>query len=152
MITNKKVGLFGVIIHAVIVSAFLISRGFRGERIGGDMVSVAVPLLLLSSFIVYTFVVSRYVQRREGMQKPVIIDSLVGILAEYMIFTLAAVLFGLYEGFGNRSDAGLGKALLTGVLTNILWVYATFMVQVLVLGNLCGLVGWLLLRKEPLRR
>ena len=147
---NRKVGLFGILIHAIIVAVFLLSRNLRGERISTDIVLVAIPLLLFSSFIVYTVVVSRYVQRREGSQKSIIIDSLMGIMAEYMIFTLAAVLFGLYDGLWNRhgSETGFGKALLTGVMMNILWVYATFMVQVLVLGNLCGLVGWLLLRKS----
>ena len=147
---DKKVGLFGFLIHTVIIVAFLMSRNLRGEQLGADLVFVAMPLLLLSAFLVYGVVVARYVQRREGMQKAVIIDSLVGILAEYMIFTLAALLFGIFDGLraGLSSDAGLGKALLTGVVMNMLWVYATFLVQVLVLGNLCGLVGWFLLRKK----
>jgi hypothetical protein len=147
---NKKTGLFGLLIHAVIMTVFLMSRNLRGEQFSADLVLVAVPLLLLSSYLVYFFVVSRYVERREGMQKPVIIDSLVGILAEYMIFTLAAVLFGIVDGLrtGVASGTGIGRALLTGVVLNMLWVYATFLVQVLVLGNMCGLVGWFLLRKN----
>jgi hypothetical protein len=147
---NKKTGLFGLLIHAVIMTVFLMSRNLRGEQFSADLVLVAVPLLLLSSYLVYFFVVSRYVERREGMQKPVIIDSLVGILAEYMIFTLAAVLFGIVDGLrtGVASGTGIGRALLTGVVLNMLWVYATFLVQVLVLGTMCGLVGWFLLRKN----
>ena len=84
------------------------------------------------------------------MRNSVVIDSLVGILAEYIIVTLAVILYGLYEGLGSglRADDGMGKSLLTGVLMNLLWVYATFMVQVLLLGNLCGLAGWFLLRKR----
>jgi hypothetical protein len=147
---RKKVGLFGVVMHAVIVTVFLMSRNLRGERFDANLFLTAVPLLLLSSFLVYAFVVSRYVQRREGMQKPVVIDSLVGILAEYMIFTFAAVLLGLVDGLrsGSAAEAEIGRSLLTGVVMNVLWVYATFLVQILVLGNLCGLVGWFLLRKK----
>jgi hypothetical protein len=147
---NKKVGLYGFVSHAVIVLAFVMSRSLRGERLGNDLLLVGVPLLFLSSFLIYAFIVSRYVLRREGIQKPVIIDSLVGILSEYMIFTLAAVLFGIYDGLrgGPGAGAGIGRALLTSVFMNILWVYATFMVQIIVIGNVCGLVGWYLLRKK----
>ncbi len=140
---KKKTGLFGFLVHFVIISAFLIARNLRGEQLGRDLVLVAVPLLLLSSFLVYAFAVSRYVERREGTQKAVVVDSLVGMLAECMIFTLAAALFGIYEGF--KYGAG---ALLPSVLTNLLWAYATFLVQMLVIGNLAGLVGWFVLKKK----
>lgn len=147
---DKKVGLYGFLIHIVIVSFFLALRNLQGEQLNLELSLVAVPLLLLSSFLVYAVVVSRYVQRRAGMQKPAVIDSLVGILSEYMIFTITAVLLGLYDGLrsGYGSGAVTGQTLLTAVLMSLLWVYATFMVQILVLGNLCGLVGWLLLRKK----
>jgi hypothetical protein len=67
-----------------------------------------------------------------------------------MIFTVAAALFGIYDGLRTGPPgAGLAGGLLTSVYFNILWVYATFMVQILVLGNLCGLVGWLVLKNRP---
>lgn len=147
---KKKIGLFGLLTHAVIVIGFLLSRAMQGEKFGPDLLFAAVPLLLASSFAVYALVVARYVERREGMQKPIVIDSLVGILVEVLIFALAGLLFGLYDGLrtGAASESGLAGGLLISVVMNVLWVYATFMVHIIVLGNLCGLAGWYLLRKQ----
>lgn len=152
---KKRIGLFGLVTHAVIVVGFFLSRALRGEKFGPDLLFAAVPLLLASAFAVYALVVPRYVQRREGMQKPIVIDSLVGILVEFLVFTLAGLLLGLYDGMrvGAASASGLAGGLLTSVVMNVLWVYATFMVHIIVLGNLCGLVGWYLLKKTgPLKK
>lgn len=147
---DKKIGLFGLLSHAAMVAAFLLVRYLRGDRFGADLVLIAVPLLLLSAFLVYAAVVSRYVQKREGMQRTVIIDSLVGILAEFIIVTLAALLAGLVDGVRASvgTGAGLGEQVLASVLMSLLWVYATLLVQVIVVGNLCGLAGWFLLRNR----
>jgi hypothetical protein len=148
---NKKAGLYGLAVHAGIVLLFVRTRIFSGEQLGGDLLYVAMPLLLVSAFGVYTLVVPRYLARRAGMQKPLFIDALVGILLEYVIFTSAAVLFGVLDGL--RSGPPMGGTMISGMLTsvfmNILWVYATFMIQILVIGNLCGLGGWWLLKKFP---
>lgn len=150
MSMNKKAGLFGLAMHCAIVVTFVLMRTMRGERFGPEFLFVALPLLLVSAYLVYFFVVSRYLRRREGMVKPLFIDALVGMLVEYIIFTLAGALFGIFDGFrtGPPMGAGMASGLLTSVFMNILWVYATFMVQILVLGNLCGLVGWLVLKKQ----
>lgn len=148
---KKKVGLFGLAMHVAIVVVFVFSRRLRGEQFGPEMLFVMVPLLLLSSFLVYFFAASRYVERREGMQKAVVIDSLIGILLEYVIFTLTAVLFSIYEGLriGAGEGAGMVSSLLSSLFRNILWVYGVVpgMLQILVLGNLCGLVGWYVLKR-----
>ena len=147
MSINKKVGLFGLGIHAIIVAAFLVSRTVKGEHFGTELLFVGIPLLLVSAYLTYSVVVTRYLKRRSGMQKAVIIDSLVGMLVEYIIFTVAGILFGIVDGFRTAKEGALLGGLMTGVFMNILWVYATFMVQILILGNLCGLVGWLVLKK-----
>jgi hypothetical protein len=146
---NKKAGLFGLAMHFAIVVVFVAMRTARGERFGPEFLFAAFPLLLVSSYLVYSFVISRYLKRREGMARPLFIDALVGMLVEYIIFTLAGALFGIFDGLrtGPPSGAGMLSGLLTSVFMNILWVYATFMVQILVLGNLCGLVGWVVLKK-----
>lgn len=152
---KKKTGLFGLAMHAVVVAAFLLSRVMRGETFGPELLFAAVPLLLASAFAVYALVVPRYIERREGMQRPIVIDSLIGILVEYLIFTLSGILFGLYDGLraGAPAGSGLAGVLVTSVVMNVLWVYATFMVHIIVLGNLCGLVGWYLLKKTgPLKK
>ena len=149
MSMNKKAGLFGLAMHFAIVVTFLLMRTVKGERFGPEFLFVALPFLLVSAYLVYFLVVSRYLRRREGMVKPLFIDALVGMLVEYIIFTLAGALFGIFDGIrtGAVGESGLLGGLLTSVFMNILWVYATFMVQILVLGNLCGLVGWLVLKK-----
>ena len=149
MSMNKKVGLFGLAMHFAIVVVFVLLRTMKGEHFGPEFLFVALPLLLVSAYLVYLLVVSRYLLRRKGMVKPLFIDALVGMLVEYIIFTLAGALFGIFDGLrtGPLQGAGMLGGLLSSVFMNILWVYATFMVQILVLGNLCGLVGWLVLKK-----
>ncbi len=142
MPVKGKVGLYGLAMHTVVTVLFLRLRAARGEQFGAELLFVALPLLLLCAFAVYAFVVSRYLTRRAGMQNPLFIDMLVGMLVEYVIFTAAAAFLGIYDGL----RAG---GVLSSVAMSILWVYATFMIQILLLGNLCGLVGWLILKKYP---
>ena len=144
---KNLVGLYGLAVHAVIVITFVVRRSLQGEQFGPDLLYVGMPLLLACSFLVYYMVGPWYLKRRSGMQNAVIIDSLVGMLIEYIIFTATAILLGVYDGFRTAADGALLDGLAAGVVRNILWVYATFMVQILVLGNLCGLLGWLVLKK-----
>lgn len=146
---RSRVGFYGFLFHVVVIAAFLAARTLRGEQLGADLLFVAVPMLLLSSFLVYAFAVSKYVERRQGTQRSALADSLVGMLAECMIFTLAAAFAGLFEGVrrGPTAESGFWSALLTPVIMNILWAYATFFVHILLIGNAAGLVGWFLMKK-----
>jgi hypothetical protein len=149
-----KVGLYGVLFHAVIVSFFF------GARSSGDdnpplFYLIAAPLVLVSAFIVYFFFLSSYVQKREGMQRVIVFDSLAGMLGEYMIFTLAAVLYSLFVGLQALAREGAGafiNAVATGLFVNLLFVYAKYMVHMLVIGNIAGLAGWFILKQWGLKK
>ncbi len=144
-----KVGLYGVVFHAVILALFF------GARSSGDAnpplyYLIAAPLVLASAFIVYFFFLSSYVQKREGMQRVIVFDSLAGMLGEYMIFTLAVILYSLFFGLQALVREGAGAfvdAIATGLFVNLLFIYATYMVHMLVIGNLAGLAGWFILKQ-----
>jgi hypothetical protein len=149
MSINKKVGLFGLAMHFAMVIVFLLWNVSRGRRFEPEFIFIGLSLLIASAYVVYYVVISRYLTRRKGMVNPLFIDILVGILAEFIIFTLTGACVGIFEGFRAISTAGEGMVggLLTSLYVNILQVYGNFMDYLPTLGTLCGLVGWLVLKK-----
>jgi len=145
-----KIGLFGAAINVIVVMVILLfSASTRGSGEIRAYLS-ALPMLAISAFVVYYFVVSSYVVKRKGMQKPVFFDSLVGMLAELIIVTLGAVCYSVWSSLSNlqgKDFRGLASDLTTGILVNLLWVFAMFMVHILIVGNIAGLAGWFLLKK-----
>jgi hypothetical protein len=145
-----KIGFFGAAVNAVVVIGILF---FSAVTRGTPMFSIylsAVPLLAVSAFVVYYFVVSSYVVKRAGIEKPVFFDSLVGMLAQLIIVTLGTVCYSLWNALSNVHGQGLGTFgwdIAAGVLMNLLWVFGMFMVHILIVGNIAGLVGWLVLKK-----
>jgi hypothetical protein len=146
-----KIGFFGAAVNAVVVTGILFFSAATHDRSVFGAYLTAVPLLALSAFVVYYFVVSSYVVKRAGIQKPVFFDSLVGMLAELIIATLAAVCYSVWSSLSNIAGRELGafaSDLATGILMNLLWVFAMFMVHILIVGNIAGLAGWYLLKKS----
>lgn len=148
-----KIGLFGALVNVVAVIGILFfSTVTRGGAEFSSYVSV-LPILAVSAFIVYYFAVSSYVVKRAGIQKPVFIDSLVGMLVELIIVTLGVVCYSLWDtlshAYGQAFQA-IVTAFTTAILVNLLWVIAMFTVHILIIGNIAGLVGWYLLKgSEP---
>jgi hypothetical protein len=144
-----KVGLFGVAINIGAVIWVLFTAVVRSGAELRNYLSV-VPMLAASAFVVYYFIVSSYVVKRAGIQKPVFLDSLVGMLAELIIVTIGtlcySVWFSLLDMHGKDLQA-FSADLSTSILVNLLWVFAMFMVQILLVGNIAGLAGWFLLKK-----
>lgn len=145
-----KIGFFGAAVNAVVVIVILFfSAVSRGTPVISTYLS-AVPVLAVSAFVVYYFVVSSYVVKRAGIEKPFFLDSLVGMLAELIIVTLGTVCYSLWNTLSNMQERNVGAFstdLAAGILVNLLWVFAMFMVHILIVGNIAGFVGWLVLKK-----
>jgi hypothetical protein len=144
-----KVGLFGVAINIGAVIWVLFTAVVRG---GAELRNylLVVPMLAASAFVVYYFIVSSYVVKRAGIQKPVFFDSLVGMLAELIIVTLGTLCYSVWFSLLNmhgKDFQAFAADLTTGILVNLLWVFAMFMVQILLVGNIAGLAGWFLMKK-----
>ncbi len=145
-----KIGFFGAAINIVVVTGMVcFSALTRGGASFSDYFSVF-PVLAFAAFIVYYFVVSSYVVKRAGIQKPAFIDSLVGMLAELILVTVGVVIYSLWitlSGMHGQDLRMIASELTTGILVNLLWVFAMFLVHILIAGNIAGLVGWYVLSK-----
>jgi hypothetical protein len=144
-----KIGLFGAAVNTVGVIGILFFSGARDTSLFSVYLS-AIPMLAFPAFVIYYFVVSSYVVKREGIEKPVFFDSLVGMLAQLIIVTVAAFCYSLWHTISNMPGHDLGafaSDLAAGVLMNMLWVFGMFMVHILIVGNIAGLLGWQLLKK-----
>jgi hypothetical protein len=145
-----KIGLYGAAVNVVVVAGLLffsaVTRG-NGEL---SLYLYALPMLAASAFVVYYFVVSSYVVKRAGIQNPVFIDSLAGMLAELIVVTLGAVCYSMWRTFSNMQGQdfrAIFSDLMTGILVNLLWLFGMFMVHILIVGNIAGLAGWYVLKK-----
>jgi hypothetical protein len=145
-----KIGLFGAAVNIVAVSVILLlSAASRGSAGFGAYLS-ALPMLAVPAFVVYYFVVSSYVAKRAGIEKPFFFDSLIGMLAELIIVTLGAVCYSVWTALSNMRGGDLGAVasdIAAGILVNLLWTFAMFTVHILIVGNIAGLAGWYLLKK-----
>jgi hypothetical protein len=145
-----KIGLFGAAVNVVVIIGMLLFSAVTRGGAGFSSYLSALPLIAVSAFFVYYFIVSSYVVKRAGIQKPFFFDSLVGMLAELIIITCAAVCYSLWLTLSNmhgRDIGTLASDLATGILVNLLWVFALFLVHILLAGNLAGITGWYLLKK-----
>jgi hypothetical protein len=145
-----KVGLYGAAVNVAAVLGILLFSAVRGGGVGFNAYFSALPVLSAAAFVVYYFVVSAYVAKRPGIQNPVFFDSLVGMLAELIIITLGVVLHSVWMSILEMQGwdfMAFAADLATGILMNFLWIFATFMIHILVIGNIAGLVGWYVLKK-----
>lgn len=144
-----RIGLYGLAYHAVL-AAVLLGAGAAKEAEIGREVAIAVPCLLVAAFTVYFFVVSSYVDRRTGLRGTVLYDSLVGMLAAFIIVALTSALYSLIASFDAFAGGGAGaylQAFGMSVILHLLWAFASFMMHILIFGNLAGLIGWYVLKK-----
>jgi hypothetical protein len=149
-IMKLKIGLFGAAINIVVIIGMLLFSAISRGGAGFNAYLSALPLLAASAFVVYYFIVSSYVAKRAGIQNPFFFDSLVGMLAELIIVTGGTVCYSVWmtlANMQNRDPAVLASDLMTGILVNLLWIFAMFTVHILIAGNLAGIAGWYLLKK-----
>jgi hypothetical protein len=151
--TRLSVGLYGLLFHAAVVgiAAWVGQRNQAG--IPARFWLEAAPPFLAAAFAVYAVVVAPYVPRRATTRGAVLFDSVVGMLAETAVFVLAALLHGAAAA-APAARGGLGAWASAWAATSafaILWAFGSFFLQILVVGNAAGLVGWWVLKRLAAR-
>lgn len=145
-----RIGLYGLVFHLLLSVVLLLMGRSRGADIGADVYAMVLPSMYVAAFVSYFFVVSPYVAKRKGLRGLVLYDSLVGMLAECIIVGLTVVLYSVIAsipllGRGGVMDFLEGFGINT--IIYMLYAYATFMVHILIFGNMAGLIGWYVLKK-----
>lgn len=150
---QMRVGLYGAAIHLLLLAFGLVSGFLRRSELVPGLPVAFLLFLLLSAFLVYYFIVTRYVRKGRGTSRSMLTDSLIGMLSELMVATLAAVLTAVYATLTTLSEQGaaLFTSLGYNILLFLLWVYGTHLLSILVAGNIAGLAGWYLLEKARVR-
>lgn len=148
--SRSWVGLYGVLFHVLVVAAVAwVGHRNRAEIPLAFWVQ-AVPALFAAAFAVYALVVGPYVPRRPAGKGAVLFDSAVGMFAETAVFVLTAFAYAALTSIPALREGGLGAyaaGVANGTFFAILWSFGSFFLQILVVGNAAGLVGWWLLGK-----
>lgn len=147
-------GLYGLAFHAAAVVLALWTAKRNQADIPASFWWTAVPPLLVAAFVVYVAIVGPYVPRRPSHRMTVFYDCVVTMLAEVAILALTSVLYALLVSRGALSS-GAGAYL--GTAANMtafafLWTLGSFFMQVLVIGNAAGFLGWWVMKKVNARR
>ncbi len=142
-------GLYGAAFHALLVVIMVgLALYNRAELVPAVLVR-AVPVLLVSALVLYYFIVGPYLPSRSKRKAAVFADSAIGMLVETAIAVLTSVLYSLIASIPTLSDGfgAFGPTFLWTSARTLLWMFGSFFVQILVVGNAAGLVGWVVLKK-----
>jgi hypothetical protein len=148
------VGLYGLAFHVLAVLLVLWTARRNQADIPADFWWAAVPPLLVAAFAVYALVVAPYVPKRPTHKMLVFYDCVVAMLAEVAILALTSVLYGL---LASRDALAGGAGAWLGAAANMmafafLYALGSFFLQVLVVGNAAGFLGWWVMKKVNARR
>lgn len=147
-------GLYGLAFHAAALAITLwIARRNQAE-IPASFWWTAGPAFLVAGFVVYALLVGRYLPRRPSTRGAFFFDSAVGMLAEAGVVAVTSALYALVVS--TRALEGgiigyLGAVARTTVFA-FLFSVGSFFLQILVVGNAAGILGFWLLRKLNARR
>jgi hypothetical protein len=153
MKTRAWVGLYGVAFHlAVALVAAWVGHRNRAD-IPASFWGQALPPFLVAAFAVYAGLVAPYVPRRATTRGAVLFDSAVGMFAEVAVFVLAALLHAAVAALpaAREGIAAWASTAASTTLLAVLWSFGSFFLQILVVGNAAGLVGWWVLKRVPRR-
>jgi hypothetical protein len=155
-VTRLQVGLYGFVFHLAAAGLFALKAA---RTPGGDPRALIGPAAAaaVAALVVYALLVAPYAQKRFGSTRKgvALYDFLIGMLAELAVVAVAALLFGAASTAGGLASAGAGGWLAAAGRTTafaFLWIIATAMTEVLVLGNAAGFVGFIVLKKLAARR
>ena len=148
------VGLYGLAFHAAAVALALWTAKRNQADIPAGFWWTVVPPLLVAAFAVYAIVVAPYVPKRPTTRMLVFYDCVVAMLGEVAILALTSILYALLASRGalpSGIGAYLGAAVNATALA-FLWTIGSFFLQVLVIGNAAGFLGWWVMKKVNSRR
>jgi hypothetical protein len=142
-------GLYGVAFHAVAAALAIYTAVRNRAGIEAGFWWTAIPPFLVAAFVVYALIVGPYLPKRPTTRGAFFYDSAIGMLAEVAVVAGTAILYAfvvstrvLEQGVG----AYLG-AVLNMTIFGFLWALGSFFLQVLVVGNAAGLVGWWVMKR-----
>lgn len=148
-----RVGLYGLVFHAVVVLCALAVAAANRAPIHARFWAIAAPALLVAAFAMYALVVAPYVARRAAKRGVAFLDAAIGMAVEPAVAILATVLFSVVSAWPALADGAAAYAATIGghVYLALLWLVANFATQILVIGNAAGFVGFLLLKRLAAR-
>jgi hypothetical protein len=150
-----KIGIYGVIVNffLIIFNFSLYIFGIYGST-DFSLLLVEGSLFLLSSFIVYFFLIPLYLRKREKIERHVIvIDVLIGILSEFLILIVACTIYSLF-GVIQGMIMGL-KGIISGFMSGVLILplyflaplgYLSLSYQFIFFGVVSGMISWYTLK------
>lgn len=145
----RVAAVYGLLFHAVVAAIVVwVARSHRA-RIEPGFWWVAVPLVLAAGAGGFALVAGPYLRRRNDRRRGVVlVDALVGMLAECVTVVQLALLFGAVAAARTGGGAAAALAAFASNASFVaLYAAASFLEQILVVGNAAGLVGWWLLKR-----
>jgi hypothetical protein len=147
-------GLYGLAFHGIALGIAIWTARRNQADIPASFWWTAGPPLLVAAFVVYALVVASYVPKRPTHKMAVFYDSVVAMLAEVGILAVTSVLYALVVSRGALSG-GAGAYLSASANMTVfafLFTLGSFFLQVLVIGNAAGFLGWWVMKKIGARR
>jgi ABC-type sulfate transport system permease component len=146
-------GLYGLAVHVVVLVASLWNVRSADQLPAGFWITMALPFFA-AAFVVYALLVGSYVPKRPSHRGAVFFDSAVGMFAELGVVVVTAVLYAFVSSTGAMSEgfsAYLG-AVANNTLFGFLWAVGSFFMQILIVGNAAGFVGWWVMKRVNARK
>lgn len=141
--------LYGLAFHAVVAAVVIWTAARNQADIPTSFWWSAVPPFLVAAAAVYAFVVGPYLPRRPTTRSALLWDSSIGMLAEVCVLAATSILFAFTTSTGAL--AGGAGAYLVAVASRatsaFLFSVGSFFLQLLVVGNAAGLLGFWVLKK-----
>lgn len=146
-------GLFGLAVHVIVIFAALWNTQSLADVPARFWTTMALPFLA-AAFVVYALLVGSYLPKRPTHRGAVFFDSAVGMFAELGVVVLTAVLYAFVSSTAALSE-GLGAyfgAVANNTLFGFLWALGSFFMQILIVGNAAGFVGWWVMKRVNARK
>ena len=143
--TRLQTALDGAGFHAALGGALMAIAAWNRAAIPARFWAIALPCAIVMGGLVYLLAVAPYVTRRVYRKGSVFFDSAVGMFAELAVVAFTAVAFGVIDAV-TAGEGVTVAAVGSHVLFVFLYAIGNFLTQILVIGNLAGLVGWVLLK------
>jgi hypothetical protein len=145
--TRLETALYGAAFHAAVGGALVAIAAWNRAAIPARFWAIALPCAVVMGGLVYLLAVAPYVMRRVYRKGSVFFDSAVGMFAELAVVAFTAAAFGVIDAV-TAAEGVTAASVGNHVLFVFLYAVGNFLTQILVIGNLAGLIGWVLLKRR----
>lgn len=146
---RKRAALYGFAFHAAVIAIMIGLALWNRAPLVPGVLARGIPILLLSATVLYWFIVGPYLPSRSKRKGAVFADSAIGMMVELAVVTMTSILYALVATLPALAGGlgAFGGAFFSTAAYTLLWMFGSFFIQTLVIGNAAGLVGWLVLKK-----